>query len=113
MRPTTLALLVLLAVLVAPRAAHADCTLFSAEGPACAGQTQKMQVDFTKLAATNEQMAKMLVDAQRAQAGTAVPTDCKMIKAVDPRFVSKMPVQTPDPNVKLPIRRVEVPSCAK
>lgn len=105
--------MVLLAVLVAPREAHADCTLFSGDGPACAGQTQKMQVDFTKLAATNEQVAKMLADPQRGQAAKAVPTDCRMIKPVDPRFVSKMPVQTPDPNVKLPIRRVEVPSCAK
>ena len=113
MRPTTLAFMVLLAVLVAPRAAHADCTVFSAGGPACAGPTQKMQVDFTKLAATNEQAAKMLVEAQRAQEGKTVPTDCKMIKPVDPRFVSRMPVQTPDPKVKLPILSVEVPSCAK
>jgi hypothetical protein len=36
-----------------------------------------------------------------------------MIKPVDPQFTSKMPVQTPDPGVKLPIQIVPIPSCEK
>jgi hypothetical protein len=72
-----------------------------------------MQVDFANLAAAQEQAQKMVAEAQRALAARSVPTDCKMIKPVDPRFVSKMPVETPDPNVKLPIQTVSVPSCGK
>ena len=71
-----------------------------------------MQVDFAKLAAANEQAQKMLAEA-RAQVARSQPTDCKMIKPVDPQFASKMPVQTPDPAVKLPIQTVPIPSCAK
>ena len=50
MRRFTSAFIVLLAVLGAPLAAHADCTLFSADGPACAKLQAKMQADFAKLA---------------------------------------------------------------
>ena len=113
MRRLTSTFIVLLAVLGAPIAAHADCALFSADGPACAAPKAKMQVDFAKLAAANEQAEKMLAEAQRALAVQFVPTDCKMIKPVDPKFTSKMPVQTPDPDVKLPIRIVPIPSCEK
>ena len=113
MRPFTSAFIVLLAILGAPRAAHADCTLFSADGPACAAPKATMKVDFAKLAVANEQAQKMLADAQRALAAQSVPTDCKMIKPVDPQFTSKMPVQTPDPDLKLPIQIVAVPSCEK
>ncbi len=35
-----------------------------------------------------------------------------MIKPIDPQFTSKMPVQTPDPEMKLPIQTVFIPSCA-
>ena len=113
MRPLTTSFIVLLVVLGAPLAAHADCTLFLPDGPACATSQSKVQVDFAKLAAANEQAQKMLAEAQRAMAAHSVPTDCKMIKPVDPQFASKMPVQTPDPAVKLPIQTVPVPSCAK
>ena len=113
MRPFASAFIVLVALVGAPRAAHADCTLFSPHGPACAAPKAKMQVDFAKLAAANEQARKMLADAQRAVAAQGVPTDCKMIAPIDPQFTSKMPVQTPDPDVKLPIQIVPVPSCEK
>jgi hypothetical protein len=55
----------------------------------------------------------MLADAQRAVAGQGVPRDCKMIAPIDPQFTSKMPVQTPDPDVKLPIQIVPVPTSEK
>jgi len=113
MRPFTSAFIVLLAIQGAPLAAHADCTLFSADGPACTAPKAKMPVDFTKLAAANVQTQKVLDEAQRAQVARSLPTDCKMIKPVDPQFTSKMPVQTPDPDVKLPIQIVLVPSCEK
>ncbi len=113
MRPFTTTFIVLLAVLGAPLAAHADCTLFSADGPGCAAPKAKMQVDFATLAAANEQAQKMLAGAQRALEAQPVPSDCKMIKPIDPQFTSKMPVQTPDPHVKLPIQIVPVPSCEK
>jgi hypothetical protein len=113
MRPFTSAFIVLLAILGAPLAAHADCTLFSADGRACAAPKGKMQVDFAKLAAANEQAQKMLAEAQRALAAQSMPTDCKMIKPIDPQFTSKMPVQTPNPDVKLPIQIVLIPSCEK
>jgi len=113
MRLFTLSFIVLLAVPGAPVAAHADYTLFPADGPACAAPKAKMQADFAKLATAQEQAQKMLAEAQRALAARSVPTDCKMIKPVDPQFVSKMPVQMPDPNVKLPIQSVSIPSCGK
>jgi hypothetical protein len=113
MRPFLSTFIVLLVVLGAPLAANADCTLFSADGPACATPQSKMKVDFAKLAVANERAQKMLAEAQRAVAAQSMPTDCKMIKPVDPQFASKMPVQTPDPAVKLPIQTVSVPSCAK
>ena len=113
MRWFTSVLIALLAVLGAPVAAHADCTLFSPDGPACAAPKAKMQVDFAKLSATNEQAQKMPAEAQRAVAAQGVPRDCKMIAPIDPQFTSKMPVQTPDPDVKLPIQIVPVPSCEK
>jgi hypothetical protein len=113
MGPFASSFIVLLSILGAPLTAHADCTLFSPDGPACAAPKAKMQVDFTKLAAANAQTQKMLDEAQRALAAPSVPTDCKMIKPIDPQFTSKMPVQTPDPDVKLPIQTVPIPSCAK
>ena len=114
MRAFTASFIVVLAVLGAPVAARADCTLFPAEGQACAAPKAKVQVvDFAKLAAANGQARKMLAEAQRALAVQSVPTDCKMIKPVDPQFTSKMPVQTPDPDVRLPIQIVPVPSCGK
>ena len=54
MRWFTSALIALLPVLGAPVAAHADCTLFSPDGPACAAPKAKMQVDFAKLAAAKD-----------------------------------------------------------
>lgn len=39
------------------------------------------------------------------------PTDCGMVKPVDPNFKSKMPVVTPDPKLALPMKIVPVPSC--
>ena len=113
MRRFTLSFIVLTGILGAPCAAHADCALFSADGPACATLQSKMKVDFAKLAVTNQQAQKTLAEALRAMAAQSVPTDCKMIKPVDPKFTSKMPVQTPDPDVKLPIQIVPVPSCEK
>jgi hypothetical protein len=113
MRRFTLSFIVLTGILGAPLAAHADCTLFSADGPACPAPQSKMKVDFAKLAVATGQSQKTLAEALRAMAAQSVPTDCKMIKPVDPQFASKMPVQTPDPNVKLPIQTVPIPSCAK
>jgi hypothetical protein len=113
MRPFTVSFVVLLGILGAPLAAHADCTLFSADGPACATSQSTMKVDFAKLAAANEQAQKTLAEALRALAAQSTPTDCKMIRPIDPHFSSKMPVQTPDPDVKLPIQIVPIPSCAK
>jgi hypothetical protein len=40
-----------------------------------------------------------------------VPTDCGMVRRVDPNFKSAMPVVTPDPKLALPIKVVAVPSC--
>lgn len=111
MRWSTPVLIAGLAALGAPLPVYADCPVFSPAGPACVTPTSKRQVDFGKLAAANAQAQKLLAEARRAMAAS-VPTDCKMIKPVDPRFASKMPVQTPDPNLKLPIRTVQVPSCA-
>ena len=39
------------------------------------------------------------------------PTDCGMVKRVDPNFKSAMPVVTPDPKLALPTKVVAVPSC--
>ncbi len=112
MRSLLSVVIVGLGVLAVPMTAHADCALFSPDGAACATSKAKLQVDFTKLAAARMQAQKTLADVQHAMAAS-VPTDCKMIRPTDPTLTSKMPVQTPDPNVKLPIRTVPVPSCAE
>ena len=39
------------------------------------------------------------------------PTDCGMVRRVDPNFKSAMPVVTPDPKLALPMKVVVVPSC--
>ena len=39
------------------------------------------------------------------------PTDCGMVRRVDPNFKSEMPVVTPDPKLALPMKVVVVPSC--
>jgi hypothetical protein len=39
------------------------------------------------------------------------PTDCGMVRRVDPNFKSAMPVVTPDPKLALPMKVVAVPSC--
>ena len=39
------------------------------------------------------------------------PTDCRMVRRVDPNFKSAMPVVTPDPKLALPMKVVVVPSC--
>jgi len=39
------------------------------------------------------------------------PTDCGMVRRVDPNFKSAMPVVTPDPKLALPTKVVAVPSC--
>ena len=112
MRSSIPVLIAGLAVLGAPLTARADCTLFSKDGSACVTPKPGLEANFVKLAAANAQAQKLLTDAPRAMAGS-MPTDCKMVKPIDPRFVSKMPVQTPDPSLKLPMRTVPVPSCAK
>jgi hypothetical protein len=113
MRLSTSAFIVGLAILGLPLSSFADCTVFSADGPACAAAKPKLQVDLAKLVADKVQAEKMLERVRQAMASQSVPTDCKMIKPVDPQFVSKMPVQTPDPDLKLPIKTVAVPSCEK
>ena len=107
----SISVLVGLAALSAPRTAHADCPPFSVDGRACVAAKPTLQADFAKLAAT-AQALKQLADAQRAMAAP-VPTDCKMIKPVDPKFASKMPVRTPDPTIVFQIQTVPVPSCGK
>jgi hypothetical protein len=37
--------------------------------------------------------------------------DCAMVRPVDPKFDSNMPVIAPDPKVDLPTKAVAVPSC--
>ena len=39
------------------------------------------------------------------------PTDCGMVRRVDPNFKSAMPVVTPDPKLALPMKVMVVPSC--
>ena len=38
------------------------------------------------------------------------PTDCRMVRRVDPTFKSAMPVLTPDRKLALPMKVVVVPS---
>ena len=108
----SISVLVGLAALSAPRTAHADCPPFSLDEPACVTARARLQADFAKLAASNAQAQKLLAEAQRAMAAPQ-PTDCKMIKPVDPKFASKMPVRTPDPTIAYQIQTVPVPSCGK
>ena len=39
------------------------------------------------------------------------PIDCKMVKPVDPHFVSAMPVVRPDPTIALPMRIAHAAPC--
>ena len=110
MRRLTSVIIVGLAALASPMAAYADCSFFSPDGNACATPKSKAQIDVGKLAWAQDQARRML---GQVQVPNSVPTDCRMIKPVDPKFASNMPVQTPDPKVKLPIRTVPVPSCGK
>ena len=51
-----------------------------------------------------------LLSLQPSSART-VPTDCAMLKPVNPKFHSAMPIVKPDPKVNYALRIVTVPSC--
>jgi hypothetical protein len=41
------------------------------------------------------------------------PIDCGIIKRVDPRFKSVMPIVKPDPKVQLPMKTIQSPACKR
>jgi hypothetical protein len=113
MKLSTSLLIVGLAALGAPMTAHADCAVFSPNGAACEAKS-KLQPDFLKMAALREEARRtLLAQSQELQAQSSQPTDCKMVRPIDPTFASNMPVQTPDPTLRFPIKTVPVPSCGK
>src|SRR4051812_3128039 len=98
----TIALVALVGVTSFPPPASAECPLFSAGGAACAAKPV--------LKATLGQQPTVRMEELPASARPQ-PTDCKMVKPVDPQFKSKMPVITPDEKVKFRTPVVPVPSC--
>jgi hypothetical protein len=109
------ALFVFVALIGIPATARAECPLFGAGSAACPS-TKLTRPDFAKMAALNAEVRQMTAAAKQALVATSqsadVPTDCRMVKPVDPQFKSAMPVITPDKDVKLPMKIVTVPSCA-
>src|SRR5215470_19290081 len=99
MGPGTLALVATLSMVVAPNAKLTACRLF-APGAVCGPTTR-----IFRLPSAKAPDAPQFVIVELAPE----PTDCKMVKRVDPNFKSKMPVVTPDPKLALPMKIVPVP----
>jgi hypothetical protein len=103
MGPGTLALVATLSMVVAPNPKLTACRLF-APGAACPSSRLVFRLPVDLKAPDAQQFVIVLHDVPE-------PTDCKMVKRVDPAFKSAMPVVTPDPKLALPMKIVPVPSC--
>jgi len=103
MGPGTLALVAALSMAVAPNPKLTACRLF-APGAACPSSRLAFRLPVDLKAQGPQQFVIVLHEEPE-------PTDCKMVKRVDPAFKSKMPVATPDPKLALPMKVVAVPSC--
>ena len=104
MRASAIALVTALSALALPGIAAAECNLFGGK-PACSSAKPMFRVEFGAKAADPQFVI--------VQIEPSIATDCKMVKRVDPQFKSAMPVVTPDPSLKLPMRIVHVPDCKK
>jgi hypothetical protein len=102
MGPGVLALVAIVSMAAAPKAPLTACRLF-APTASCGPGARLVLLPFDPKTQTAAQF--MIVES------TPEPTDCGMVKHVDPSFKSKMPVSTPDPKLALPIKIVPVPSC--
>lgn len=110
MRATILAIAVLLIVI--PRAASAQCP--SSAGVTCHPARQlnfgpARQLDFGL--GTSRKKATLQIVSSAPAVPPVMASDCKMVKHIDPQFVSIMPIIAPDPNVQLPMQIVRVPPC--
>jgi hypothetical protein len=103
MRASAIALVTTLSALALPGTAPAECNLFGGK-PSCSSAKSMFRVEFG---------AKAPVQFVIVQIEPSIATDCKMVKPVDPQFRSAMPVVTPDPRLKLPMRIVHVPDCKR
>lgn len=103
MGPGTLALVATLSMAVAPNAKLTACRLF-ATGAACPSSRMVLRFPVDVKTQAPQQFVVVLHDEPK-------PTDCKMVKRIDPAFKSAMPVATPVPNLALPMKIAPVPSC--
>src|SRR5438876_11027701 len=115
MRLGTILALALLSLVAVPRTASAQCVAFLA-GVACSPSTRPVfRGDFgpQNLAPKSpKQSPKRRSVASLPTAPAAnepTPIDCQMIKSVDPRFRSAMPVGLPDLNVPFPMLTIQAP----
>ena len=104
MRALAIALVTALSALALPGIAAAECNLFGGK-PACSSAKPMFRVEFGAKPADPQFIV--------VQIEPSIAADCKMVKPVDPKFKSAMPVVTPDPSLKLPMRIVHVPDCKK
>ena len=103
MRAHLIAVVGLLSVIAVPRIARAaECSLFAPAG-ACAQAKPKFEIRVAPQAPIDVPPAPQVAAPAR--------TDCKMVKLVDPQFISTMPVLQPDSAKQLPMRTIQVPSC--
>lgn len=103
MGPGVLALVAIVSMAAAPKATLTACRLFAPHAR-CDARTQVVFLPADPKTA-NAPPQFLIVEA------SPEPTDCAMVKRVDPSFKSKMPVSTPDPKLALPMKIVPVPSC--
>jgi len=90
--------------------ASAQCVRFSHDAP-CARLTQpSVRLDVSASQPAPNGIVPNRVSPQAGQSESG-GVDCRMVKPVDPKFYSAMPVMKPDPNVLLPMKVIQAPAC--
>jgi hypothetical protein len=105
---------VAVSLLVLPKEASGQCSSSSTAGPCSSLSVGNLDFRAQKDRPTKavKPLSPPANPVPAVDAGVN-PIDCGMIKPVDPRFKSAMPVLHPDPKVQLPTRIVQAPSCKR
>jgi hypothetical protein len=107
----TLLVVVVALVVGGSTAASAQCLTFSPALPCAKTAPSPFRLDGSARKAPVPKPTQ-IEPASPSVRHEAQGIDCQMIRTVDPKLRSAMPVITPDPKVELPAVVVQVPPCS-
>jgi len=84
-----------------------QCPVHEAGGRLDASPTLRLTISVAKVEVA--QAAPLVIERPALRA--EVPIDCEMVRSVDPRFQSNMPVVKPDPTIDYTMHVVKAPAC--